>query len=126
VNVSTIGVLVPPAPRWAAYQASKAAFDVWLRSVTAETADDGVTSTSIYFALVHTRMSAPTKDFRHVPGLKPDGAADLVCHAIVKRPVAMTPWWATAASVLSDVARGPAEALTRQYGRSVPQEEVKG
>ena len=32
VNVSTIGVRMPPAPRWAAYLASKAAFDVWLRT----------------------------------------------------------------------------------------------
>jgi short-subunit dehydrogenase len=38
VNISTWGVLMPPAPRWAAYGASKSAFDVWLRSVSAEIA----------------------------------------------------------------------------------------
>jgi NAD(P)-dependent dehydrogenase (short-subunit alcohol dehydrogenase family) len=120
VNVSTIGVLVPPAPRWAAYISSKSAFDVWLRSVAAETADDGVTATSIYMALVHTRMSAPTGDFDNVPGLSAAGAADVVCHAIVKRPASIAPWWATAASVFGDVARGPSEALTRRYGRGLP------
>ena len=69
VNVSTVGVLLPPTPRWSAYQASKAAFDVWLRAVAAETHADGVTATSLYMALVHTRMSAPTDDFKLVPGL---------------------------------------------------------
>ena len=77
MNVSTVGVLLPPAPRWAAYQASKAAFDVWLRSVTPEPHADGVTVTTIYMALVHTRMSAPTATSR-LPGLTPDEAADLV------------------------------------------------
>jgi NAD(P)-dependent dehydrogenase (short-subunit alcohol dehydrogenase family) len=120
VNVSTIGVLVPPAPRWAAYVSSKAAFDFWLRSVAAETAADGVTATSIYMALVHTRMSAPTDDFDGVPGLSPEGAAELVCHALVKRQPAIAPWWATAASVFGDVARGPSEAFTRRYGSSLP------
>ena len=68
VNVSTIGVRVPPAPRWAAYSSSKAAFDVWLRSAAAEMAPDGVTATSIYMALVHTRMSAPTGTSIACPG----------------------------------------------------------
>ncbi|HEY6781026.1 MAG TPA: SDR family NAD(P)-dependent oxidoreductase, partial [Thermoleophilaceae bacterium] len=104
VNVSTIGVLVPPAPRWSAYQASKAAFDVWLRSVAGELAADGVATTSIYLALVHTRMSAPTDDFDWVPGLRPDQAADLICNALVERPRTITPWWATAAGVLGSVA----------------------
>jgi NAD(P)-dependent dehydrogenase (short-subunit alcohol dehydrogenase family) len=122
VNVSTIGVLVPPAPRWSAYQASKAAYDVWLRSVAAETAADGVTASSVYLALVHTRMSAPTDDFRRVPGLTPEQAAGVVCGAIVRRPSAVAPWWATAASVISDVARGPSDAFARAYGRSLPEQ----
>ena len=124
VNTSTIGVLVPPAPRWSAYQASKAAFDVWLRSAVAETAADGVTATSVYLALVHTRMSAPTDDFNNVPGLKPEQAADVLCHAIVERPASIAPWWASAASVIDGAARGPSEALVRQYGRTVPNGDV--
>lgn len=32
-NVSTVSALLLPVPNWAAYQASKSAFDVWLRSV---------------------------------------------------------------------------------------------
>jgi NAD(P)-dependent dehydrogenase (short-subunit alcohol dehydrogenase family) len=117
VNVSTVGVLLPPTPRWSAYQASKAAYDVWLRSVAAEAHADGVTATSLYMALVHTRMSAPTEDFKLVPGLTPEEAAGLVCHAIVDRPPAITPWWATSAALLGTLARGPSEAIVRFYAR---------
>lgn len=115
VNVSTVGVLLPPAPRWSAYQASKAAFDVWLRAVAAEMRGDGVTATSIYMALVHTRMSAPSDDFNLVPGLSPEEAAALVCHAIVERPPAIAPWWASTAALIDAAARGPSERLVRLY-----------
>ena len=36
INVSAVNVLLAPAPKWAAYQASKAAFDQWFRSVGPE------------------------------------------------------------------------------------------
>jgi len=117
VNVSTVGVLLPPTPRWSAYQASKAAFDTWLRAVAAETYADGVTATSIYMALVHTRMSAPTDDFKLVPGLSPDEAAGLVCHAIVDRPSAITPWWVTTAALIDTAARGTSDRLVRLYAK---------
>lgn len=117
VNVSTVGVLLPPAPRWAAYVASKAAFDTWLRSVAAEIADDGVTTTSVYLALVHTRMSAPSDDFDDVPGLSADQAAGVVARAIVERPARIAPRWATAAGVAGELARRPAHEAMRRYGR---------
>jgi NAD(P)-dependent dehydrogenase (short-subunit alcohol dehydrogenase family) len=117
VNVSTVGVLLPPAPRWSAYQASKTAFDVWLRSAAAEMRADGVTTTSLYMALVHTRMSAPTGDFKLVPGLSAEQAAGLVCHAIVDRPPAIAPWWATGAALIDTAARGTSDALVRLYAR---------
>jgi NAD(P)-dependent dehydrogenase (short-subunit alcohol dehydrogenase family) len=117
VNVSTVGVLLPPTPRWSAYQASKVAFDVWLRSMAAEAHADGVTATSLYMALVYTRMSAPTDDFKLVPGMTPEEAAGLVCHAIVDRPVAIAPWWASTAALISTAARGPSERLVRFYAR---------
>jgi NAD(P)-dependent dehydrogenase (short-subunit alcohol dehydrogenase family) len=109
VNVSTIGVRIPPGPRWAAYQASKTAFDVFLRSAAIETADDGVTATSVYMALVHTEMSAPTPIFRYVPGLRPEQAADVIAKAIVDRPRTITPWWAAAAEVGFALSRTPWE-----------------
>jgi NAD(P)-dependent dehydrogenase (short-subunit alcohol dehydrogenase family) len=107
INVSTIGTRVPPAPRWSAYQASKCAFDVFLRSAALEARADGVDVTSIYMSLVHTRMSAPTAAFRRMPGLTPEGAAELVASAIVHRPRTMAPWWLGPAELASDLARGP-------------------
>jgi NAD(P)-dependent dehydrogenase (short-subunit alcohol dehydrogenase family) len=117
VNVSTIGVRVPPAPRWAAYQASKSAFDVFLRSAALEAGADGVAASSIYMALVHTRMSAPTPIFRYLPGLTPDQAADVVCKAIVHRPSVISPWWAGAVELGSAVSRRPWEVAAGLYTR---------
>ncbi|WP_245720772.1 SDR family NAD(P)-dependent oxidoreductase [Nocardia pseudovaccinii] len=108
VNISTWGVLMPPAPRWAAYGASKSAFDVWLRSAAAEIAADKVTTTSIYMPLVHTRMSAPT-DFSRVPGLTVDEASDLVCHAVAAKPRKIAPWWSPGVQAWSDLTRGRAQ-----------------
>ncbi|GAB2444622.1 SDR family NAD(P)-dependent oxidoreductase [Nocardia tengchongensis] len=104
VNVSTWGVLMPPSPRWSAYGASKAAFDVWLRSVATEIAGDGVTTTSVYMPLVHTRMSAPT-DFRRIPGLTVDEASDLIAHAVSAKPREVAPWWAVRVQAWSAVHR---------------------
>src|SRR5581483_2694847 len=119
VNVSTIGVLLPPAPRWSAYVSSKAAFDVWLRGAATEFAVDGVTISSLYMALVHTRMSAPTRDFDRVPGLTPEQAADIVCHALTERPVTVAPWWGPVAGAAAQLARGPSDAAMRRYGRRI-------
>ncbi|MEU7764759.1 SDR family NAD(P)-dependent oxidoreductase [Nocardia sp. NPDC049190] len=117
VNMSTWGVLMPPAPRWAAYGASKAAFDVWLRSVAAEAASDGVTTTSIYMPLVHTRMSAPT-DFSRVPGLTIDEASDLVCHAVTAKPREIAPWWSAPVQAWTDLNRPHAQRfLERRFRR---------
>ncbi|MBS2027108.1 MAG: SDR family NAD(P)-dependent oxidoreductase [Deltaproteobacteria bacterium] len=93
VNVSSLGVRMPPAPRWAAYTASKAAFDVWIRSVAPELKGRGIACTSIYFGLVHTRMSAPTEMYRTMPGQTPDEAAQVVCRALINKPRAIAPWW---------------------------------
>ena len=107
VNVSTIGVRIAPGPRWGAYQASKAAFDVWLRSVGPELEAEGVRTTSIYMALVHTRMSAPTPSLRRAPGISPEGAAGLVARAIVAQPRQIAPWWLLPAELGSVGLRGP-------------------
>jgi acyl-CoA synthetase (AMP-forming)/AMP-acid ligase II/NAD(P)-dependent dehydrogenase (short-subunit alcohol dehydrogenase family) len=112
VNVSTIGARIAPGPRWGAYQASKSAFDIWLRSVAPELRGDGVTATSVYMALIHTRMSAPTPIYRHVPGQTPEQAAATICRAIVRRPRSIAPWWSPVADVATTVARTPWDAAT--------------
>ncbi|MEO3787625.1 SDR family NAD(P)-dependent oxidoreductase [Actinocorallia sp. B10E7] len=123
VNVSTIGVRVFPSPRWGAYQASKAAFDVWLRSVTPEIRSDGVTVTTLYMALIYTRMSAPTPIMRRLPGLLPEQAAGLVYRAIIDRPRAIGPWWVGSAELLSLLSRGvqePVLARVHRLSRDTP------
>ena len=104
VNVSTVGVRIAPGPRWGAYQASKGAFDTWLRSVTPELDSDGVAVSSLYMALIYTRMSAPTPIMRKLPGLLPDEAAGIVAKAIIERPRTLEPWWAWPAEVSSALA----------------------
>jgi NAD(P)-dependent dehydrogenase (short-subunit alcohol dehydrogenase family) len=117
VNVSTSGVRMPPAPRWSAYVASKSAFDVFIRTVALEVARDGITVSSVYMPLVHTRMSAPTPAFRYVPGLSAEEAADLVCKAIVERPKVISPWWVSAVEAGSAVTRRPWETAMGIWNR---------
>ena len=118
VNVSTIGVLVPPGPRWAAYQASKTAFDVFFRSAAMEAAADGITATSVYMGLIRTRMSAPTPSLANAPGQSPEEAARVIARAIVKRPGKISPWWADLAELGSAVSRRPWEAAVKWRPRT--------
>ncbi len=86
INISSIGVLTN-APRFSAYVASKSALDAWTRCAASEFADRGVSFTTINMPLVKTPMIAPTKLYDHVPTLTPEEAADLICDAIVHKPV---------------------------------------
>jgi NAD(P)-dependent dehydrogenase (short-subunit alcohol dehydrogenase family) len=114
VNVSTIGTRVPPGPRWAAYQASKGAFDIWLRSVAIEMESFGVTTSTIYMALIYTRMSAPTPIYRVMPGLMPEEAAHLIERAVVERPLEINPPWLRGSELASTVLRTPTRWIMRQ------------
>jgi NAD(P)-dependent dehydrogenase (short-subunit alcohol dehydrogenase family) len=117
VNVSSVGVRTPPGPRWGAYQASKGAFDRWLRSVAPELHADGVDVTSIYFGLVSTRMMEPTKSLRNAPGLSAEQAADTVARAITDRTRTIAPWWLWPAEVATVVLRAPVERATQVWWR---------
>lgn len=119
VNISSVGVRVPPGPQWGAYQASKGAFDRWLRSVAPELHVDGVDVTSIYFALVRTRMIEPTPLLRRLPGLDPDQAADVVAKAIIERPRTIAPAWTWPAEVASVILAGPVDRAARIWYRNV-------
>jgi NAD(P)-dependent dehydrogenase (short-subunit alcohol dehydrogenase family) len=117
VNVSSVGVRVVPGPQWGAYQASKGAFDRWLRSVAPELHADGVDVTSVYFALVRTRMIAPTPILGRLPGLSPDQAADAIAKAIIERPRTNEPPWVLPAEVASVLLAGPADYAARLWHR---------
>ena len=117
VNVSTAGVRTPPMARWSAYLASKSAFDVWLRCVAQEVRDDGVTTSTVYMGLVHTRMSEPTPQLNRMPGLTPEQAADQVCAAVADRPHNITPPFVRPADALGNLFRVPTDRLFEQYYR---------
>ena len=93
INVSAINVLLIPAPKWSAYQASKAAFDNWFRCVTPEMKVDGVACTTIYLPLVKTRMIAPTKAYDKMPSMKPEEVAKLIGNYMINRKNKFQPWW---------------------------------
>jgi len=117
VNVSTAGVRTPPMARWSAYLASKSAFDVWLRCVAQEIRGDGVTTSTVYMGLVHTRMSEPTPLLNRLPGLTPEQAADQVCTAVAERPHNVTPPFVRPADALGNLLRVPTDRLLEQYFR---------
>ncbi|MEB4209199.1 SDR family NAD(P)-dependent oxidoreductase [Mycobacterium sp. 94-17] len=117
VNVSSVGVRVVPGPQWGAYQASKGAFDRWLRSVAPELHADGVDVTTVYFALVRTRMIAPTPLLGRLPGMSPDEAADTVAKAVIERPRTIEPPWVLPAELASVLLAGPADYAARLWHR---------
>lgn len=117
VNVSSVGVRVVPGPQWGAYQASKGAFDCWLRSVAPELHADGVDVTSVYFALVRTRMIEPTPVLGRLPGLYPDEAADAIAKAVIERPRTNEPPWMWPAEIASVLLAGPADYAARLWHR---------
>ncbi len=93
INVSSVGVRIPPAAYWAAYICSKSAFDQWLGAAVPELRHSNIDCTRIYFGLVHTRMSAPTEAYASMPGQTPDQAAYVICRALIERPRSIAPWW---------------------------------
>jgi NAD(P)-dependent dehydrogenase (short-subunit alcohol dehydrogenase family) len=93
INVSTVSTRQPGAPRWSAYQGSKAGFDVWLRSIACELRPRKIFISSIYMPLVRTRMVAPSGIYDRVPALTPLEAAQVIARAAIKPADRIAPWW---------------------------------
>lgn len=93
INISAINVLFIPAPKWAAYQASKSAYDQWIRSIKPELTSKGVTVSSVYLPLVKTRMIAPTKEYDNVPAMTPDQVAIIILKMMIRKSTIFKPWW---------------------------------
>jgi NAD(P)-dependent dehydrogenase (short-subunit alcohol dehydrogenase family) len=93
INVSSVSARQPGAPRWSAYQGSKAGFDVWLRSLACELRPRKIFISSIYMPLVRTRMIAPSGIYDRVPALTPLEAAQVIARAAVKPADRIAPWW---------------------------------
>ncbi|MEH7238020.1 SDR family NAD(P)-dependent oxidoreductase [Bacillus sp. JJ1562] len=91
INVSTINARLSPVPYYSAYQASKSAFDVWLRSISPELKK--IATTSIYLPLVRTPMIEPTAGYRNVPAMSQQHAAKIICKSMYTRTKKYQPWW---------------------------------
>ncbi|MGH3726347.1 MAG: SDR family NAD(P)-dependent oxidoreductase [Mycobacterium sp.] len=111
VNVSTVGVMFGAVPKWGFYLSSKAAFDIWMRAVGMEARGDGVTLTTFYAGLMHTRMSAPSRWMRLLPGQTPSDAARVLARAVVEKPRTLTPIYGHPFAMLVPVLRFPLEPL---------------
>lgn len=88
INSSTWGTLLPVSG-FGAYNASKAALDSLADGMRMELEKDGIAITQIHFPLVHTKMSAATKQFQKLPGLTAEQAGSWIVKAVAKKPSVM-------------------------------------
>ncbi|CAI3941313.1 Short-chain dehydrogenase (YqjQ) [Commensalibacter communis] len=101
INISAINVLLAPTAYWAAYQASKTAFDQWLRCAEAELLIEGIKISTAYLPLVKTRMIEPTAAYQHAPTMSRQQAADHICQLIIEQRAYYKPWWTLLGQVFS-------------------------
>jgi len=106
INISTINALLLPIPYWAAYQASKSAFDTWFRSVGSELNAIGISTTSIYLPLVKTPMIEPTTAYRDMPAMTTKHVAKIISRSVYSRRKTYMPWWLIFGQVGSVIFRG--------------------
>jgi len=85
IGISSIGVL-SNAARFAAYNASKAAMEAFLRCAAGEYSERGVHFTVVNMPLVRTPMVEPTKIYARFPLISSERAAGIVCDAIMDKP----------------------------------------
>lgn len=111
INISTINVLLVPFPYWAAYEASKAAFDAWFRAAEPELNSKGISTTSIYLPLVKTPMIVPTHDYNKLPAMTSLHAAEIVCSYMYTKKKKFKPWWLIFGQLSSVIFRGVWDAL---------------
>lgn len=93
INISTINALLAPVPYFAAYQASKTAFDIWLRSIARELEAEGVSTSTIYLPLVKTPMITHTSSYKNVPAMTSRHAANIICKLMYTKKKIHKPWW---------------------------------
>lgn len=103
INVATWGVMLESAPLFGVYNASKAGLAVIGGSMEAEWSARGVHTTTLYYPLVKTDMSAPTKAFDRMPGLSAREAAEWMIVAAQTRPLRIAPRIALAVRAISAI-----------------------
>lgn len=115
INVSAINVLLLPAPGWAAYQASKTAFDQWFRANFAEWKMMGIHAKTIYLPLVRTGMITPNNKYTTYPAMQPEQAAIRIARLICSPNNYCKPWWLIFGQVVNFIGRPLWEMLTYTY-----------
>lgn len=118
IHISAINVLFPPAPYWAAYQASKTAIDQWFRTVATELKPTHIRITSVYLPLVKTRMIEPTKAYRNMPAMSTEQAAIVIARCLIKRKKMFKPWWCTISQCFLFIFRSQWEYFSGRFIRN--------
>lgn len=111
INISTVNALLIPIPLWAAYQASKSAFDTWFRSAAPELNAMGISTTSIYLPLVRTPMILPTAAYQKMPAMSPNHVAKIICRSMYTKRRKYKPWWLIFGQLTSVIFRGLYESI---------------
>ena len=114
INVATWGVLSEASPLFSVYNASKAALSAVSRVIDTEWSRSGVHSTTLYYPLVATPMIAPTKEYRGMPALTPQEAAQWMIDAARHRPVRIAPRFGVTARALDVVAPGVLNGILKR------------
>lgn len=124
INVSAVNVTLIPAPFWAAYQASKTAFDQWFRCAAPELEAIGIHTTSIYLPLVRTRMIEPTAEYKNAPAMSPEHVARIICRAVYTKK-SYAPWWLFFGQISSVIFRRPAEFFMKRMMKSKESKQIE-
>ena len=108
-----------PTPGWAAYGASKAGLDAWLRAVRPQAARQGVRIAIVELPLVATAMAVPTYGSTPRGALSPAQAAQRVLHALDAPRTLVSPVWARAGATLAQAAPALSAAAAGRAGQLV-------
>lgn len=115
--VTTSATARIPAPGWAAYGASKAGLDTWLRAIRPDAARHGVSIAVMELPLVATAMAAPTYGPAPRGALSAEQAADQLLRALDGRRSLYSPWWARLGAIASAVSPSMAARAAGRAGR---------
>src|SRR5699024_956992 len=108
-----------PIPLFSAYLASKAALESFTRSVQAEFAHQGISTTQVFFPMVRTPMSSRTAIYKYMPMMSVDKAAQWLVKACEKKPARITRPLGRVGSTLLAMAPGPATRLPQPLFRGM-------
>jgi NAD(P)-dependent dehydrogenase (short-subunit alcohol dehydrogenase family) len=125
ISISSIGVL-SNAPRFAAYNASKAALEAFTRCAGAEYSERGVHFTVINMPLVRTPMVAPTKIYEQLPLISVQEAADIVCEAVIRQPQRLATRLGIFAQLVGLFAPKLGEIVMSESFKMFPESEAAG